>query len=723
MTVIRREGSVAPNAPLAAAAVVKPAASTSSREVLREPEAPLVAKVAPAAASRALATVEERLVATLNDLTWKRLASINAARRSVSTMLSAPAALGLIAPLMHGGTEPELARVQGNLGFSDASPADFLAAVKGILTRGKVRTALWARPDFVVDKDFADRVHAELGTEIQTVEPALAKGRIDSWLFNGTHGRARDLAESDALDKAAIVPSSLVALDPLWKSSFKLADTIAEYPFVKADGRSVAIRMMTGELPCHSVATGDYRAARLQLEDNLSFICIVPAEEVPIESLVRDISTTSGMERFLSSLQPNRGVLYVPKIDIEARSHGGGLLNETTRGPYSAMGSRKVELEGSGHEVSTMRFSEPGVTIGGGAVAKFWSGNLPPSVAPRPPDIVEANRPFLYMVRDDMSGLIIGAGVYEGPADPPLKLTVARELDLGPGVLPRYVSAASGLARVGQRYWVVADDENFMASFPVAGGPGKALEVFVGELPEDPKERKAQEPDLEALLHVPLSLGHAPHDLLLAIPSGSKANRHRGVAVPLTPEGEAHGSVQQVDWSLLNGELAKHFPKLNIEGACIIGDRIRLSQRGNGKKNISAIVDLDLKEVLGAIASDAPIPVSALRNIKVIDLGKERGVPWTITDLAALPDGRMLFTAAVEDTPDVVRDGAVLAAGIGILNRDGTVVSFRRIEPLVKLEGLAILGIHGGAVDVAAVSDADDRKIPSSMYTTSIEIS
>ncbi len=691
-------------------------------ESLREPNAPRVAKPARVEATRVMPTVVDRLVATLNDLTWRRLASVNAAaRRSVSTMLSAPAALGLLAPFMHGATEPELARVKSDLGLADVSDREFLAAVKNILSRAKVRTALWASPEFVVDKDFAERVHAELGTEIETVAPEQAQGRIDSWLFNGTHGRARNLAGQNPLASGAVVPSSLVALDPLWTNFFKIGDTIAEYPFVKADGRSVAIRMMTGELPCRSVASGDYRAARLQLEDNLAFICIVPAEEVPIENLVRDIASPSGMERFLSSLQPNQGMLYIPKIDIEARSHDGGLINEATRGPYSAIGSRKVELAGTGHEVATMRFSETGVTIGGGAVAKFWSGKLPASVAPAPPQVLEANRPFLYLVRDDATGLIIGAGVYEGPADPPLALSLARSLDLG-GELG-YVTAASGLVRAGERYWVVADDENFIASFPVSGGPGKALPVFPGELPQDPKERKSAKPDLEALLHVPRALSDAPHDMLLAIGSGSKPNRNRGVAVALTPEGEAQGAVQQVDWSLLNGELGKRFPKLNLEGACIVGDRIRLGQRGNGKKNVSAIVDLDLKEVVGAVIAQQPIPVSALRGVKVIDLGKERGVPWTITDLAALPDGRMLFTAAAEDTADVVGDGAVLGAGIGILNRDCSVASFRRVDPLVKLEGLAIVGIHGGAADVAAVSDADDRKVPSSMYTTSIEIS
>ncbi len=719
MSVIRRSAPLAPSTPVGAPALSPTTWKLGQSTALREPDAPVATKRVAPLPPKTLPTVEARLVQTLNDLTWKRLSRVTATRLTVSTMLSPPAALGLIAPLLYGATGPELARVQQALGMADVAPAEFLGAVRGIILRSKVKTSLWSRPDFTIDKDFAERVQRELGTELETITPELAKGRIDSWLFNGTHGRARDLADADVLAKAPLVPASLVALDPLWQTFFKQADTIAEYPFTKADGRTVAVRMMTGEVPCKSVATGDYRAAKIDMEEGISFICVVPAEEVPLEAITRDISSPSGFARFLEQLQPNKGTLYIPKIDIEARANDGPLLGDATRGPYSAIGSRKVELEGVGHEIATMRFSEPGVTIGGGAAAKLWSGKLPEGFVAGPVEILEAARPFLYIVRDDVNGLIIGAGVFEGPPDPPLKLTEERKLDLGEG----YVSAASGLVRAGKNFWVAADDENYLASFPVAGGPGKTLKIFKGELPEDPDERKKEKADIESLLLLPRAVTGEPHDLLLGIGSGSKPKRHRGVVVPLDANGEALGKVRHIDWSKLNEELAKTFPKVNIEGAVIIGDRIRLSQRGNGKANISAIVDLDLKEVVAAVLADKDVPASALRGIRRIDLGQERGVPWTVTDLAALPDGRMIFTAAVEDSGTVVGDGAILATGIGVLNRDGTVGSFRRTEPKVKLEGVSIVGIHGGAVDIAVVSDDDDRKIPSRLFTTSVLIS
>lgn len=721
MTSIRRGITPSQTAPLGGAALSPTAWKASVPATLREPDAPFVTKTKAPLPPKTLPTVEARLVSSLNELTWKRLASVSATRLTVSTMLSPPAALGLVAPLLYGAMDPEILRVQQGLGMADVPAAEFLGAVRSIVLGSKVKTSLWARPDFTVDKDFAERVHRELGTEVETVAPELAKGRMDSWFFNGTHGRARELVDADVLAKAPIVPASLVALDPLWHNFFNQADTIAEYPFTKADGRTVAVRMMTGDLPCKSIATGDYRAAKVDMEDGISFICVVPAEEVPLDTITRELSSVSGFARFLEQLQPNKGMLYIPKIDIEARANDGPILNDATRGPYSAIGSRKVELDGVGHEVATMRFSEPGVTIGGGATTKFWSGKLPEgfTATAGPPEILEAARPFLYIVRNDVNGLIIGAGVFEGPPDAPLQLHEERKLDLAEG----YVSAASGLVKVGKNYWVAADDENYLASFPIAGGPGTTLKIFKGELPEDPEERKKEKADIESLLLLPRSVTGEKHDLLLGIGSGSKKNRHRGVVVPLDADGNATGKVQHIDWSKLHEELAKQFPKVNIEGAVIVGDRIRLSQRGNGKDNVSAIVDLDLKEVVAAVLADKDIPASAVRNVRRIDLGRESGVPWTVTDLAALPDGRMIFTAAVEASSDVVGDGAIIATGIGVMNRDGSVSSFRRTDPKVKLEGVSILGIHGGAVDIACVSDDDDRKIPSRLFTTSVLIS
>src|ERR1041384_7879459 len=126
MTSIRRGVYPSQTSPLGGAALSPSAWKASGPAPLREPDAPVVIKTKAPLPPKTLPTVEARLVSSLNELTWKRLASVSATRLTVSTMLSPPAALGLIAPLLYGATGPELLRVQQALNMADVAPAEFL---------------------------------------------------------------------------------------------------------------------------------------------------------------------------------------------------------------------------------------------------------------------------------------------------------------------------------------------------------------------------------------------------------------------------------------------------------------------------------------------------------------------------------------------------------------------------------------------------------------------
>ena len=75
-----------------------------------------------------------------------------------------------------------------------------------------------------------------------------------------------------------------------------------------------------------------------------------------------------------------------------------------------------------------------------------------------------------------------------------LPFTRLRELDLVAGSgpdRPAYLSSASGLVRVGDELYVVADDELHLGCFSIdATTPGSLLRVFPGDLPDGVKKRK-----------------------------------------------------------------------------------------------------------------------------------------------------------------------------------------------------------------------------------------
>jgi hypothetical protein len=297
-----------------------------------------------------------------------------------------------------------------------------------------------------------------------------------------------------------------------------------------------------------------------------------------------------------------------------------------------------------------------------------------------------------------------------------LQLKKLRDLTLMPSRSggAGYLSAASGLVVVQSFLYVVADDELHLGVFPAnEDAAGAVLRILDGELPDDREDRKRLKPDLEALLLLPPS-GPWPHGALLALGSGSRRNRQRGILLRLNAFGGVEGAARVIDLAPLFTAIARQVGKLNIEGAAIDGERLILLQRGNKGGGINALVLLDAQDALDALAACDRIEAMSF-EVHQYDLGSVHGIPLCFTDVAALPDRRLVFTAVAEDTDDAYRDGRCAGAAVGIVGADGALQEIRLLAPAVKAEGIAAR-IDAGRIRVLLVTDADDPSVPAALY-------
>ena len=301
----------------------------------------------------------------------------------------------------------------------------------------------------------------------------------------------------------------------------------------------------------------------------------------------------------------------------------------------------------------------------------------------------------------------------------PLTYTEVRKLTLDPSTHPRgrrFLSAASGLVRLGRRHYVIADDEQHLGVFdPQAGGPVQLVRLFDGDLPESAKKRKKQKADLESLMLLP-PLPRCPGGALLTLGSGSRPNRRRGALLGLDATGALLGQVRVIDLEPLYAPLGRRFDEVNIEGALICDDDLMLLQRGN-KGGPNATIRFAWREIepwLLGEADDPPEP----RLVREYDLGRVDGIPFGFTDATLLPDGGgWLFSAVAEDSDNAFDDGACLGAVIGSVGSDGALHPMQELAPRRKVEGLEARLIHGKVV-VGMVTDADDPEQPAEYGTT-----
>lgn len=287
-----------------------------------------------------------------------------------------------------------------------------------------------------------------------------------------------------------------------------------------------------------------------------------------------------------------------------------------------------------------------------------------------------------------------------------------------PEAMARHLSAASGMVVAGDFLYVIADDELHLGVFDArAQGEGRLVRIFPGELPDDPVLRKAAKPDLEALVRLP-PFEACPHGALLALPSGSRSNRRTGVVLALDADSRLTGAFLPLDLGPCYLPLEIAFPALNIEGAVVLGAELILLQRASRRHPESALIYLPLTEVLHAISS-TNIAASESARMRIVDLGTIEGVPLGFTDGAALPDGRIVFSAVAENAQDTYLDGPCIGAAIGIIGTDGQVETLHRLEPTRKVEGVHAT-IDGDLIYLLMVTDADDADVPGKLLSAEI---
>ncbi|MBA2405650.1 MAG: hypothetical protein H0V66_12810 [Bdellovibrionales bacterium] len=256
-----------------------------------------------------------------------------------------------------------------------------------------------------------------------------------------------------------------------------------------------------------------------------------------------------------------------------------------------------------------------------------------------------------------------------------------------------YISAASGLVLLDDKFFVVSDDENFIGIFDTNFQTSVSLPIFSEVLPEEAKLRKSMKNDFEALVHLPLQ------KQLLLIPSGSTLKRGRGAVV--NERGEL---LREISFQSLYSQLRKDFPELNIEGAIIQDEEIWLFQRGNGAQNKNAIISFNLNDFLKA--------TTVTYKIKLIDLGAVENVNYSFTD-ATKSDKNILFLAVAENSSSTYLDGQVLGTKLGLMNASGEILAMTALETTSKSEGICF---HPQSQHFYVVTDDDNRHLPSTLY-------
>jgi hypothetical protein len=280
------------------------------------------------------------------------------------------------------------------------------------------------------------------------------------------------------------------------------------------------------------------------------------------------------------------------------------------------------------------------------------------------------------------------------------------------------VRAASAIAPYGDG-WLIGQDDATHACW-WRDGVGTAVRLVPAvdghEVFSETTGTKELKPDLEAALAVDGGV--------LLLGSGSTPARMRAVFLSLGA-GPVVGDLSGL-YARVAATLDVAPGALNLEGACVVGDRLRWFQRGLPAAGVpTASVDVDLRPLLDAVTGSGRVSHVEVDEPRRYVLESPEGLALAVTDAVALPDGRILVSAAAEDSPNTYDDGPVLGSALALLDGDVILATVSLPEPdgrIAKVEGLAVMAWddHGGRL--LATVDADDPAVPSAVLTLDVRL-
>ncbi len=280
---------------------------------------------------------------------------------------------------------------------------------------------LWAQQDLRLLAPFLQRIREWHGAGIETTdfaEPEAARRQINGWVAQQTNGRIADLIQPGILDEEVrLVLTNAIYFKAGWATVFNSRHT-RPMPFQLSAERTCTVNMMHLHKEMRYAAPAGLQILELPYADDaLSMVILLPADTDGLAALEHRL-TAEQIDGWLSTLVPQRVQISLPRFDLDSRFELNRVLADLgmpsafapATADFSAMtGRRDLFISNVIHQ-GRIEVHEAGseATAATAVIAKM--GALPVAAV-----IFNADHPFVFMIRDRLTGSILFLGRLTDP--------------------------------------------------------------------------------------------------------------------------------------------------------------------------------------------------------------------------------------------------------------------------------------------------------------------
>jgi serpin B len=379
---------------------------------------------------RALTASERALISAGESFAFDFLREVSRDEEPATNLfvspLSASMALGMGLAGAEAGTYAAMRNALGLEALSreeiGASYASLIALLSGLdpLVRLEIGNSVWLRTGFVPESAYVAEVREDFDARVATLDfdDPSAADTINAWVAEATEGLIDGIVDPPIDPMIVAYLINAIYFEGDWTTQFDRADTRAG-EFRREDGTTVAAPFMQlSEETFPFSWTPDYVAVELSYGgEAFAMTLVVPTGDGGLGAFVEGLDPDA-WRAIVAGLAPAEAVVVVPKFRLEYEKILNDVLEALGMGPafdpfaadFSRMHRDALALQLHISEVKQKAFVE--VDEKGTKAAAVTSVGMGTTSAP---PYFAADRPFLFAIRERLSGTILFTGLVFDP--------------------------------------------------------------------------------------------------------------------------------------------------------------------------------------------------------------------------------------------------------------------------------------------------------------------
>ena len=391
------------------------AACSSERKPLRD------------AVQHDLSSTEKVAVQSINDFGFRifgELATTDQQQNTVISPASLCMALGMALNGAEGGTRDDIQRALGlsDLSVDQATAGYALLARLAMEPRNGIQTSIansiWYREGLSVESSFVSTCRTRLSADVRGIDFSSpdAVDTINHWVREATEGVIQRVLCQSIDPRVVIYLLSAVHFQGTWQHKFD-ASLTKDADFRLPGGPILRCRMMENKDAYRVFRTPDSKVRAVELpygEGSMSMVVMLPYCQSYLDTLIAGLNAdrwSSWLQDFMTLHEPI--TLYLPRF----RAEYDGMLNEVLthlgmgiafkpEADFSRMASAEQLWISEVEHLAAVTVNEEGAEAAATTKVEMTIGMA---------NVLRVDQPFLFVIRDARTGLILFLGRIVAP--------------------------------------------------------------------------------------------------------------------------------------------------------------------------------------------------------------------------------------------------------------------------------------------------------------------